>query len=48
MVFNLTGGVWKLELFGKYQMKNFTVLVELLFVMGIDWIIQVRNFYFES
>jgi len=46
MVLNFTCGIWKSNFFGKQQMRNLTVLLELLFLMGIAWIPQVNSIYF--
>jgi len=49
MAFNFTCGIWKSDLFGKYQLRNLAVLVELLVVMGIFNVIfnSVNIFYFN-
>jgi len=45
MVFNFTCGIWKSDFLGKCQKRNFTVFVELVFVMGIHWISESVSFF---
>jgi len=47
MILNFTCGIWKSNFFGKRQRRNFTVLLELLFLMGIAWIPQVNSVIFK-
>ena len=45
MIFNFTCGIWKSDFLRKRQLKNFTILVELVFLMGINWVSRVRIIY---
>jgi len=45
MVFKFTCGIWKSDFFGKCQMRNFTVFVDLVFVMGTHWISESVTFF---
>jgi len=45
VVFKFTCGIWKSDSFGKGQMRNFTVFVELVFVMGIHWMSESADFF---
>eukprot|EP00092_Neocalanus_flemingeri_P008481 GFUD01009138.1.p1 GENE.GFUD01009138.1~~GFUD01009138.1.p1 ORF type:complete len:554 (+),score=92.28 GFUD01009138.1:111-1772(+) len=45
MVFKFTCGIWSEDSFGKTQMRNFRVFLELVFIMGINWISEIVVFF---
>jgi len=45
MVFKFSCGIWKSDSFGKCQMRNFNIFIELVFVMGIHWISESVDFF---
>jgi len=45
MVFKFTCGIWKEDSFCKTQMRNFRVFLELVFLMGINWISECVSFF---
>lgn len=44
-VFKFTCGIWKEDKFGKCQMRNLRVFLELFFIMGINWISESVSFF---
>ena len=42
MVYKFTCGVWRDNQFEKSQMRNCRVLTELVFLMGINWVSEVK------
>ena len=45
MVFKFTCGIWKEDNFGKCQMRNLRVFLELFFIMGINWASKSVSFF---
>ena len=43
VVFNFTCGIWKQCSYGTNQLRNFRILLELIFLMGINWFSEVRQ-----
>ena len=41
VVFNYTCGIWKQFSYGTNRLRNFRILVELIFLMGINWFSEV-------
>jgi len=47
VVFNFTCGIWKQCSYGTNQLRNFRILLELIFLMGINWFSEVISFVIE-
>jgi len=47
VVYNFTFGIWKQCSYGTNQLRNFRILVELIFLMGINWFSEVIYFFIE-
>jgi len=45
VVFNFTCGIWKQCSYGTNQLRNFRILLELIFPMGINWFSEVITFF---
>ena len=45
MVYKFTYGIWRDNHFESAQMRNSKVLTELVFLMGINWISEVRGLH---
>jgi len=45
VVFNFTCGIWKQCSYGTNQLRNFRILLELIFLMGINWFSEGITFF---